>query len=269
MLVIPNKTVVIRGAGDLASGIAHRLHRAGFKVLMLEVEKPLVIRRKVAFATAVLENEAVVEGVKAVKVETIEEIYEAFKAGYIPVLIDPEAKVLTSVKPGILVDAIIAKKNMGTHREMAPITIGVGPGFNAGVDVDAVIETKRGHYLGKLIFSGCAEKDTGIPGEVMGYTEERVLRSPADGNIHNLLDIGAEIKKGQIISYVGKEAVKATIDGVLRGLITDGMYVTKGLKIGDIDPRGVKEYCWTISEKARAIGGSVLEAILYLRHRLN
>lgn len=268
MLTIANNTVIIRGAGDLATGIAHCLHCSGFKVLMLEIEKPLVIRRTVAFASAVFTHEYTVEDVKAIKADNREDIFSIWEKGCIPVLVDPEAEILNSIKPGILVDAILAKKNLGTHRKMAPITIALGPGFNAGVDVDVVIETKRGHNLGRLIFKGCAEENTGIPGEVMGYARERVLYAPDDGVIHNLTDIGAEVQKGQIISYVGHKPVTATIDGILRGLIMNGMQVTAGLKIGDIDPRGIKEYCFTISDKARALGGSVLEAIMILRQKL-
>lgn len=269
MLIVANNIVVIRGAGDLATGIAYRLHKAGFRVLMLEIEKPLVIRRKVAFASAIFEDECTVEGVKAVKAKSPHNINLIWSQGLIPVLIDPEAKILPFIKPGILVDAILAKKNLGTNRNMAPITIGLGPGFNAGVDVDIVIETNRGHNLGKLIFSGYAEENTGIPGQVMGYARERVLYAPADGVIHNLSDIGEEVKKGQIISYVGDKPVSAAIDGVLRGLIMNGMIVSAGLKIGDIDPRGIKEYCYTISDKARSLGGSVLEAIMFLRKKLD
>lgn len=269
MLKIANNTVVIRGAGDLATGVAHRLYRSGFRVLMLEIEKPLVIRRTVAFASAVFEKEYTVEGVKAVKAERKEDIYNIWEKGWIPVLVDPQAKILDFIKPGILVDAILAKKNLGTYRKMAPVTIALGPGFKAGIDVDVVIETKRGHNLGRLIFEGYAEENTGIPGEVMGYARERVLYAPADGAIHNLVDIGEKVKKGQTISYVEGKPVVATIDGVLRGLIMDGMEVTAGLKIGDIDPRGIKEYCFTISDKARALGGSVLEAILLLRQKLD
>nr|WP_073089938.1 selenium-dependent molybdenum cofactor biosynthesis protein YqeB [Thermosyntropha lipolytica] len=264
-----NNKVVIRGAGDLATGIACRLHRSGFKVLMLELEKPLVIRRTVAFASAVWEKEYTVEGIKAVKAEQIEDIYHIWEKEVIPVMVDPEARILNFIKPGILVDAILAKKNLGTSRKMAPITIGLGPGFEAGVDVDVVIETKRGHNLGRLIFQGRAEENTGIPGEVMGYARERVLYAPADGVIHNILDIGEKVQKGQTIAYVDKEPVIASIDGVLRGLIRNETQVSKGLKIGDIDPRGVKEYCFTISDKARALGGSVLEAILFLREKLD
>lgn len=258
----------MRGAGDLATGIAHRLHKSGFKVLMLEIEKPLVIRRTVAFASAIFEDEYTVEGVKAVKAKNPHDIHLIWSQDLIPVFIDPEAKILPFVKPGILVDAILAKKNLGTNRNMAPITIGLGPGFNAGVDVDVVIETNRGHNLGKLIFDGYAEENTGIPGQVMGYAKERVLYSPAEGVIYNLLGIGEKVKKSQVISYVGDDPVIAPIDGVLRGLIRDGMKVSAGLKIGDIDPRGIKEHCYTISDKARALGGSVLEAILFLRQKL-
>jgi xanthine dehydrogenase accessory factor len=262
-----NDIVIIRGGGDLATGIAHKIYRSGFKILMLEIEKPLVIRRTVAFAQAIYDGQTIVEDVKAVKVESVNEVYRAWEENSIPVMVDPQCKVLNQIKADVLVDAIIAKKNIGTNRDMAPITIGVGPGFNASVDVDVVIETKRGHDLGRLIFKGYAQENTGIPGEIMGYSIERVLKSPASGKIKNILQIGDMVKKGDVISYIEDTPLTATIDGVLRGLIADGLNVSEGLKIGDIDPRGIKEYCFTISDKARTIGGGVLEAILYMKSR--
>lgn len=259
--------VVIRGGGDIASGIAHRLYRSGFKVLILEIEKPTMIRRKVSFASAIYEGEIVVEGVKAIKINNIEDIYRIWEKESIPVIIDSKCSILNEIKADILIDATLAKKNLGIRKDMASITIGVGPGFNAGEDVDVVIESCRGHDLGKLIFKGYAKADTGVPGEILGYSIERVIKAPCDGIIRNLLDIGDRVKKGQIIAYIDNEPIKAKIDGVLRGFITNGLKVKKGLKIGDIDPRGVREYCFTISDKARAIGGSVLEAILYLKNK--
>lgn len=259
-----NDIVVIRGAGDIASGIGHKLHRSGFRVLMLEIAKPLVIRRTVSFATAILENEAVVEDIKAVKVNDVEGIYKAWQANNIAIMVDAECKILNKIKADVLVDAILAKKNLGTYREMAAITIAAGPGFNAGEDVDVVIETHRGHNLARLIFNGYAQEDTGVPGLIIGFGKERLIKSPINGKINNILEIGAQVSKGQIIAYVGNEPVFATLDGVLRGLITNNLEVRKGLKIGDIDPRAIKEYCYTISEKARAVGGGVLEAILYM-----
>lgn len=260
-----NNIIIIRGAGDVATGIAHRLFNCGFKVLMLEIERPLVVRRMASFAQAVIKGQAIVEGVHARKACNVNDIYKIWDKGSIPVLCDSKCAILNKVKPMVLIDAILAKKNLGTYKGMAPVTIGIGPGFEAGVDVDAVIETKRGHNLGKVIYTGCAEQNTGIPGEIMGYTLERVLRAPASGIIKNVLDIGDTVKAGDVIARVGAEPVVSAVDGVIRGLIMDGAIVSEGLKIGDVDPRGIVEYCYTISEKSRAIAGGVLEAILYMR----
>lgn len=256
--------VVIRGGGDIATGIAHRLFRCGFKILILEVDNPTMVRRTVSFGSAIFDGQAIVEGVKSIKVYNAEEIKAIWSNGHIPIIIDDKCTILNVIKADVLVDATLAKRNLGTHREMSPITIGVGPGFNAGRDVDIVIETIRGHDLGRLIFKGYAKPNTGIPGKIMGFGEERVLRAPCEGVIKNLLEIGEVVKRDQIIAHVNDKPVKATIDGVLRGLIHNGLKVKEGLKIGDIDPRIEVGYCFTISDKARAIGGSVLEAILYL-----
>jgi xanthine dehydrogenase accessory factor len=212
-----------------------------------------------------LEGEAEVEDVRAVKAGCFEDICRIWNDNNIPVLCDSECKVLEKLKPLGVVDAILAKKNIGTHKGMAPITIGVGPGFEAGVDVEAVIETKRGHYLGKVIYRGSAEADTGIPGNILGYTQERLLRAPRNGIMRNIHEIGDLVKQDDVISFVDDEPVKSQIDGVVRGLIADNSEVQKGLKIGDIDPRGMKEYCFTISDKSRSVAGGVLEAILHLR----
>jgi len=257
--------VIIRGGGDIATGVAHRLHRSGFKVLVLEIAKPTVIRRTVSFAQAIFDCETVVEGVKALRVNNKEEINRCWEDGNIPVIIDENLNILKEIKADVLVDAILAKKNLGTTKDLAPITIGLGPGFEAGVDVDVVIETNRGHYLGSVIFEGFAEPNSGVPGLINGYGIERVVRSPANGIIRHRLKIGDLVKKDEIIAYVNQVPVKAPIDGVLRGLIMEELEVYEGMKIGDVDPRGVKEYCYSISEKARAIGGGVLEAILYLK----
>ncbi|MEJ8554230.1 selenium-dependent molybdenum cofactor biosynthesis protein YqeB [Tepidibacter sp. Z1-5] len=257
--------VVIRGGGDIATGICHKLHRSGFKVLILEIEKPTMVRRTVSFASAVYDCETVVEKVKSVKAYNTKDIYKIWNDDQIPVIVDPECKIIDEMKVDILVDATLAKRNLGMNRTMAPITIGVGPGFDAGEDVDVVIETNRGHDLGKLIFKGYAKVDTGIPGKILGYGKERVLRAPCHGIINNLSDIGDIIKKDQIIAYVDNEPVKASLDGILRGMIMHNSKVKKGLKIADIDPRGIKEYCFTISDKARSVAGGVLEAILYTK----
>lgn len=258
--------VVVRGGGDIATGIVQKLHRSGFRVLVLEVPIPTAIRRKVCLSEAVYETEVEVEGIKAVRVSSLEEIFAAWSQKKVPVAVDPSGEYIKLLKPQILVDSIIAKKNLGTSRELAQITIGVGPGFRAGVDVDVVIETLRGHNLGRLIFEGEAVKNTGIPGKIMGYSKERVIHSPEEGTIMNLKNIGDIVTEGEIIAYVGEHAIETEISGILRGIIRDGIKVKKGLKIADIDPRLTEvDNCYTISDKARTIGGAVLEAILYMK----
>jgi len=261
--------VVIRGGGDIGTGVAHRLYRSGFDVVVVEIENPLVIRRRVSFAQAVFDEQTMVEDVKAVKAYSQEEINTILKEGNIPVIVDPGCSIAGEINAEVVVDATLAKKNTGMYRELAPLTIALGPGFKAGEDVDVVIETNRGHNLGRVIFEGCAEPNTGIPEEVKGYREERVLRSPCDGKTRNVLDIGDQVTKGETVCYVGEEAVKSPLDGVVRGIIMNGIEVKKGLKIGDVDPRGIKEYCYTISDKARAVGGGVLEAILSMKKSKN
>lgn len=257
--------VIIRGGGDIATGVAHRLHRSGFKVLILEIANPTVIRRTVSFAQAIFDGETVVEGVKAIKVNNKEEIYRCWENEAVPVIVDENLDILKEIKADVLVDAILAKKNLGTTKNLAPITIGLGPGFEAGVDVDAVIETNRGHYLGSVILEGFAEPNSGVPGVINGYGIERVIRAPKSGIISHKLKIGDLVKKDDIVAFVDQVPVNAPIDGVLRGLIMEGLEVYQGMKIGDVDPRGIKEHCYSISEKARAIGGGVLEAILHLK----
>lgn len=259
-------TIVIRGGGDLATGIAHRLFKAGYKIIILEIEKPLAIRRRVSFSEAIYTGETTVEGVRAVLSNSIKEIKEAINRNTIPVYIDKTGNIIREIKPLAVVDAIIAKRNLGTNRSMAPITIGVGPGFEAELDVDLVVESKRGHYLGKVIYQGQAAKNTGIPGETMGYTEERIIRSPKEGKVKSFFNIGDTVNKGEIVCQVGDAAIEAKISGILRGLIREGLYVPEGTKIGDIDPRGIRDYAFTISDKARAVAGGVLEAIQYLRN---
>lgn len=257
-------TVVIRGAGDIATGIGHRLHRCGYKVLHLDIEKPLVIRRTVAFTQAIFDGEGKVDGVKCRKIDNLEEINKAWEDDYVAVMIDPKGEIIKELKPDVIVDAIIAKKNIGTKRSMAKTTIAVGPGFVAGEDVDVVVESNRGHFLGSIILEGSAAPNTGEPGNIGGFTSERVIRANADGVIKNVKSIGDLVKKGDPIAYIGDTVVEASLDGMLRGLISDKSNVFKGLKIADVDPRGEKEYCFTITEKARAIGGAVLEGILHM-----
>ncbi|MDF2503362.1 selenium-dependent molybdenum cofactor biosynthesis protein YqeB [Clostridium sp.] len=262
-----SEIVIVRGGGDIASGSIQKLYRSGFRVLVLEIEKPSSIRRKVCFGEAVYENRVIIEGIAAVKVNKEEEIFEAWKEYNIPVVIDPKGKYIDILKPEIVVDAILAKRNLGTNMNMAPFTIAVGPGFQAGKDVNIVIETNRGHNLGRLIFNGRAAEDTGVPGVIAGYSKERVIYSPHDGIINNIKEIGDLVKKQDVLAYVDDVAVKATIDGVLRGIIRNNTKVFKGLKIADIDPRlSERKNCFTISDKARNIGGAVIEAILYMKN---
>ena len=260
-------TVVIRGGGDLGSGVAQKLHRSGFRVLILEVAEPLVVRRTVSFAQAIIDGEAVVEGLWAVRVTSKNEIVQQWRQGNIPIMVDPGGDILKEIKPDAVVDATLAKRNTGMNRDMAPITIALGPGFKAGKDVDVVVETNRGHNLGRLIFEGYAEPDTGVPAPVKGYGKERVLRAPCDGSVTHVLDIGDPVKAGDVVCTVAGRPVNAPFDGMIRGLIMNGREVAAGLKIGDVDPRPIKELCYTISDKARALGGAVLEAILYLQYR--
>ena len=253
----------IKGAGEMASGVAWRLYRANFcRLFMLELANPLAVRREVSFCEAIHDDTKTVEGVAAVKANNIMEIRDSWEAGRIAVIEDPAWKAIDELKPDVVIDAILAKQNLGTSKAEAPLVIGLGPGFTAGEDVHFVIETNRGHHLGRIFTSHHAEPNTGIPGIIGGFTEERVLRAPADGTFIARKSIGDALKKDEIIGSVEGEDVRSKIDGILRGLIRSRSRVSKGLKIGDIDPRGDAGYCYTISEKARAIGGSVLEAIM-------
>jgi xanthine dehydrogenase accessory factor len=256
--------VLIRGAGEMASGVAHRLHQSHFKICMIEIPHPLAVRREVTFSEAIYEGEKEVEGVRAKLISKTEEIESMWKKRHIPILIDPDGKKTRSfLKPDVLVDAIMAKKNLGTQINDAPLVIGLGPGFTAGKDVHVVIETNRGNNLGKMILNGMAEPDTGIPGEIGGYTIERLLRTMKKGIFRPQKSIGERVNKGAVVAVVGDYPVLAKISGVVRGLLREGVEVKKGMKVGDIDPRGKREHCFTISDKARAIGGGVVEAILY------
>lgn len=262
LLQMATVKVLVRGGGDLASGVAWRLHQSGFRVVITEIPEPLSVRRKVAFSEAVYEGQCVVEGVQAVLVTGPEEVARVWNQGFIPVLVDPEATCRHSIKPEVIVDAILAKKNLGTSAKDAPLVVALGPGFEAGKDAHFVVETQRGHNLGRLLASGSAAPNTGVPGAVQGITSDRVLRAPAGGPWRNVVDIGDMVKKRDVVGTVQGEALYAAIDGVLRGLIRPGITVSKGLKIGDIDPRGKRDFCFTISEKALAIAGGVLEGIL-------
>lgn len=259
--------VVIRGGGDIASGIAHRLFISGFKVLILEIEKPSCIRRTVSFGEAVYSKEVNIEGVKGILVDDKKAIGLALNNNLVPVYIDRKGGIIKELRPLVVVDSIIAKKNLGTNMNMAPITIGVGPGFEAGKDVNLVVESNRGHNLGKVIHRGRAEKDTGVAGTTLGYSNERVLRAPVSGIIKPLRDIGVEVSEEETVALVEGENIKSQISGLVRGMIKEGLYVKEGMKIGDIDPRKNKDNAFTISDKARAIGGGVLEGILYFYNK--
>jgi xanthine dehydrogenase accessory factor len=254
--------VLIRGGGDLASGVAWRLFRCGFRVYLTEIDRPMAVRRKVSFCEAVYEGEIVVEGVQARLIRDPKEVFRTWEQGQLPVLVDPEGESKSVTTPDVIVDAILAKKNLGTSIRDAHLVIALGPGFDAGKDAHYVVETNRGHNLGRLLSSGSAEPNTGVPGSVKGISADRVLRSPSVGQWESALDIGDPVEKGETVGTVAEIAVTAKIDGILRGLIRPGIHVSEGLKIGDIDPRGAKPSCFTISDKALAIAGGVLEGIL-------
>lgn len=256
--------VVIRGAGDIASGIALRLFRAGMRVVMCDLPVPTSIRRTVCFSEAIRLGETSVEGVRGVLCATPAAARAAAEAGVVAVLADPEAACARELSPDALVDAILAKRNLGTTRDMAPVVVGVGPGFTAPVDCDAAVETMRGHYLGRVYYEGSPLPNTAVPGLIGGYAGERVMRAPADGVFEPCVEIGAEVRAGDVCATVAGEPMRATIDGVVRGLLQDGVRVTAGMKSGDVDPRCRPEYIRTVSDKASAVGGGVLEAILAL-----
>ncbi|MEA3336799.1 MAG: selenium-dependent molybdenum cofactor biosynthesis protein YqeB [Chloroflexota bacterium] len=257
------KTLVMsRGAGDLASGVVWRLHRCGFPVVMTELPQPQVVRRRVAFAEAIFAGQATIEGVTAQRVGDPLDALDLINRGVIPVLVDPDGESRQSLQPSVVVDAIMAKVNTGTGLDDAPLVVALGPGFEAGVDCHAVIETNRGHNLGRVIWQGKAEPDTRIPGEVGGYRGARVLRAPADGHVDPLIVIGDRVSEGNLIARVDGMPVVAPFDGVLRGLVHESVHVRVGMKIGDLDARGEPGHCLSISDKSLAVGGGVLEAIL-------
>ena len=261
--------VCIKGAGDLASGIALRLHHSKIDVVMTDLPVPLAVRRTVAFSEAIRLGSTAVEDVKAEKAENIDEVRDCLARGVIPVLEDPEAEIVKILKPEVVVDAILAKRNTGTSPDDAKLVIGVGPGFTAGRDCHAVIETKRGHTLGRVIKKGSAIPNTGVPGNVGGQTIRRLIKAPADGTFHPEKKIGDLVKEGDRVANVDGVPVYALTDGKIRGLLQDGVPVTKGLKSGDVDPRGASVDHMTVSDKALSIGGGVLEAILsYAGERL-
>ncbi len=260
-----NEYIVVQGGGELASGVAHTLFSSGMKVIILEIAQPLCVRRTVSFAQAVLDKKIEVEGVQGVLAETPDDIPKILAGKKIPVYIAHLPDAIDLFKPVAVINATLSKKNNGMDKDLAPLTIALGPGFVAGQDVDVVVETKRGHYLGKLIYNGSALKNTGIPEKVEGYGIERVLYAPCDGILTHIRDIGASVRRDEVICRVSNVAVKAPFDGMVRGLIMNHRNVSKGIKIGDVDPRNDRNYCYTISDKARTVGGSVLQAILRYR----
>lgn len=264
--ILPSPLVIVRGAGDISTGTIHRLFKAGFDVLVLEAERPSAIRRRVAFSEAVYDGAATVEGVTAVRIDGPEHAGEALARGQVPLLVDPAGESIRRLRPAAVVDAILAKRNLGTSIDMAPLTVALGPGFEAGRDVGYVIETMRGHDLGRIITSGSAAPNTGIPGVIGGYGIERVIHAPAAGVFRMRRDIGSVVEAGEAVGFVetpeGPIPVQAKIAGLLRGILRDGYAVPKGFKLADVDPRlDQLKNCATISDKARCIAGSVLELV--------
>ncbi|MBI4674454.1 MAG: EF2563 family selenium-dependent molybdenum hydroxylase system protein [Chloroflexi bacterium] len=289
MYLFPDTLILLKGGGDLGTGVAWRLHKAGFPVIITELAQPRVVRRMVAFASAVYDGEIAVEGVTAWRADSIAQARRLLDDEMIPVLIDPACETRDELKPVVMIDAIMAKRNTGTRKSDASLVIALGPGFTPNVDCHCVIETKRGHNLGRVLWSTPAEANTGVPGEIGGKRNERVLRAPVAGIVESRKRIGDSIKQGEVIAIVrgAEEAaateglddmryaicdtryatrdtptVRAPFDGVLRGLVHDGLLVSANMKIGDVDPRAQREHCFTLSDKALAIGGGVLEAVL-------
>lgn len=255
--------VLIKGAGDLATGTACRLYRAGMKVVMTDIDQPTAVRRTVAFCQCIYDGVTQVEGITARRVETAAQAVTALEAGEIPVLVDPQVAIRAQMPFDAVVDAILAKTNLGTRITDAPIVLALGPGFTAGVDCHAVVETKRGHYLGRLILEGSAIPNTGVPGDIGGYSTQRIIRATAAGTFHPVAQIGDTVAEGDLVATVDETPVYALMPGTVRGMLPEGLQVTKGMKSGDIDPRCAYDHCFTVSDKARAIGGGVLEGLLY------
>jgi xanthine dehydrogenase accessory factor len=260
--------VVVKGGGDLGTGVAWRLQRCGFHVLVTETAQPTVIRRAVAFASAVYEGAIVVDGLTARLVADDAGVKDCWAAGEVPVLVDPDGMALQKLQTDAVVDAVMAKRNTGTGIDAAPVVVALGPGFTAGADCHAVVETNRGHNLGRVLLKGSAEPDTGVPGTLGGQSAKRVLRAPVPGAFQATRSIGDAVRAGDQVALVDGVPVRSQLEGVVRGLLYDGICVSARLKVGDVDPRGVVSHCFTISDKALAIGGGVVEAILYLWQRL-
>lgn len=257
--------VIVKGAGDLGTGVAYRLHRAGFRVLCTDLPAPLVIRRTVAFASVVFEQQIVIEDVRAELIAEVRDASAVWQRGGVPVIVDPLCQSRQVLAPLALVDCILAKRNTGTALTDASVVVACGPGFTVGQDCHAIVETMRGHDLGRVIRRGAAHPNTGLPGEIGGHSALRVVRAPCGGMFRGIRAIGDQVQAGEVLAEVSGTPVLATINGVLRGLIHDGIAVTTGLKVADIDPRAEIRHCFSISDKALAIGGGVLEAILSLR----
>lgn len=264
------KPVIVRGGGDLATGTIHRLCRSGYPVIILETGQPSAIRRKVSFCEAVYEGRMTVEGITCRLAKDWREAQRTVSPRSPVLLVDPLGDILREYHPDVLIDAILAKRNMGTRRDMGNLTIALGPGFTAGEDAHYVIETMRGHDLGRIISRGGAVPNTGIPGIIAGYGKERVIHAGGTGRFSPLAGIGEWVEKDRLIGKIQNNAgdsktwipVRASISGVVRGMIREGFPVTEGFKIADIDPRGdAVQYCDTISDKARCIAGSVLELV--------
>ena len=255
--------VLIKGAGDLATGVACRLKRSGFSIVMTEIAVPTTVRRTVAFSRAIYEKEVRVEDIQAEFAQGLDDLERILACEKIAVIVDPHAQIMSQWKPDIVVDAILAKKNLGTHIEDAPIVIALGPGFTAQKDCHAVVETMRGHFLGKVYYEGSALPNTGIPGEIGGYTKERIIRAPAKGVFQPIVSIGDSVKQGDTVGFVDECPVQVQLSGIVRGLLQPGVFVTAGMKAGDVDPRCKREYCFSVSDKARSSGGGVLEAIVH------
>jgi xanthine dehydrogenase accessory factor len=269
---IDTTLIAVKGAGDLATGVIHRLTRAGFRVIASELPQPTVLRRTVAFAEAVTQGQIIVEGITAIHVYTQDDVNQAFARGDVPVIIDAAGTFTKAMRPTVLVEATLAKSNTGITINDAPIVIALGPGYDAGKDAHAVIETNRGHNLGRVYLQGCAEPNTGIPGMISGYAAERLLRAPCDGLLYGLSQIGDQVQVGETVAIVkdgeSSRPVIAAIPGIVRGLVRDELPVHAGMKVGDVDPRATREHCFTISDKSRAIAGGVLEAVMYFMLRV-
>ncbi len=261
--LFPNILILVKGAGDLGTGVAWRLHQAGLPVVITELERPLVVRRTVAFASAVYDGAITVEGITARRADSFADARTLLTQGIVPVLVDPETRARAELAPAVLVDAVMAKRNTGTRLADAPFVLALGPGFTPGVDCNAVVETQRGHNLGRVWWTRPAEPNTGTPGEIGGKSAERVLRAPGDGKLKQRLEIGDPVVRGEVIAQVEQAPVLAPFDGILRGLIRDGTTVRAGMKIGDVDPRADRAACFTVSDKALAVGGGALEAVLH------